>query len=269
MLAAGMLASCLADLLPQLARVRGLLIGGFVAAAFILTMCGKWLDAEPHWRLQGIAIPVSLLLTIGAGRLRIPRWSFVALSVLVAVIAVCWFKATWSRPALILMASSLVATPALIAGIVIGWFASRRGSRLQGDIAMAIFLGSVPFQCLELPRTSPQASIPRTAIKLDAKLLDACTGEYGIVPDNVFGIGSKVRIRRNGDHLVWQEVGEWGARSGLDLYPESETNFFHEGRRGQVTFTFVKNDKGEAVALIHHLAGLGLPDSEGKKIKNE
>jgi hypothetical protein len=31
--------------------------------------------------------------------------------------------------------------------------------------------------------------------------------------------------------------------------------------------TFIKNDKGEVMAIIHHKAGL--PDSEGKKLKNE
>ena len=39
-------------------------------------------------------MPVTFLLAIIAGRLRIPRWSFAALSVLVMVIAVCWFKAS-------------------------------------------------------------------------------------------------------------------------------------------------------------------------------
>ena len=29
----------------------------------------------------------------------------------------------------------------------------------------------------------------------------------------------------------------------------------------------MKNDKGEAMAIIHHMAGL--PDSEGKKLKSE
>jgi hypothetical protein len=271
MLAAGWLASCLTDLFPQLGRFRGVLIGVFIAAAFMLTVPGRWLDATPHWRLQVIAMPVILLLAIVAGRFRIPRWSFAALSVLVTVIAVCWFRASQSRPALILMASALVATLALIAGIAIGWFAARRGSRLQGDIAMAIFVGCAPFQCLELPRTAPPAQTPTqyTAIKLDTKLLDACIGEYEMVPDNVFGTGAKATIRRNGDHLVWQAVGERGRRTALDLYPESETNFFHNGPRGQVTFTFVKNDNGEAMAVMLHLAGLGLPDSEGKKIKTD
>ena len=78
-------------------------------------------------------------------------------------------------------------------------------------------------------------------------------------------------IRRKGDHLVWQAfVPDLAARgnawqSALDLYPESETNFFIKINGAQVTF--IKNDKGEAMAIIRHKAGL--PDSEGKKLKNE
>jgi hypothetical protein len=34
-----------------------------------------------------------------------------------------------------------------------------------------------------------------------------------------------------------------------------------------VQVTFIKNDKGEVMAISHHMAGL--PDSEGKKLKNE
>ena len=47
--------------------------------------------------------------------------------------------------------------------------------------------------------------------------------------------------------------------------PESETNFFVKINGAQVTF--IKNDKGEAMAIIRHKAGL--PDSEGKKLKTE
>lgn len=271
MLAAGALASGLTDLFPQLARCRGLLIGVFIIAAFLLTMCGRWVDATPHLRLQAIAMPVAFLLAMVVGRLSIPRWSFAALGVLLMVIAACWFKASGSWIALKFFFCTLLLMPALIAGIVIGWFAARRGSRLQGDIAMAIFLGCAPFQCLELPRTAPKTSTPHAAIKLDAKLLDTCVGEYEIVPDNGYGTGAKVTIRRKGDHLVWQAfVPDLAARgnawqSALDLYPESETNFFIKINGAQVTF--IKNDKGEAMAIIRHKAGL--PDSEGKKLKNE
>jgi pimeloyl-ACP methyl ester carboxylesterase len=265
MLAAVALASCLTDLFPALAPFRGLFIGASIAAAFMLTIGGRWLDPTPHLRLQVIAMPVIFLVAVIAGKLRVPRWSFAALSVLVTVIAVCWFRASASRAALIIWASALVLTPALIVGLVIGWFAARRGSRLQGDIAMAIFLGCVPIQCLELPRTAPQTPTPHITIKLDAKLLDACIGEYHMASDNVFGIGTKVTILRNADHLVWQAFGREAVPGAFDLYPESETNFFLKKYRAQVTF--IKNDKGEVMAINHHMAGL--PDSEGKKLKNE
>ncbi len=264
MLAAGGLASCLTDFFPQLARFRGLFIGVFIAVAFMLTVSGRWLEATPHLRLQVIAMPVILLLAMIAGRLRIPRWSFAALGILVLVIAVCWLKVIPSVTVWIFVACAVVFTPALIAGIVIGWFAARRGSRLQGDIAMAIFVGFVPFQCLELPRTAPQAPTPHVIIKLDAKLLYACIGEYEIAPDNVLFTGTKVTIRRKGDHLVWQAFGKIPLPGASDLYPESETSFFLTKYGLQVTF--IKNDKGEVTAIIHHKAGL--PDSEGKKLTN-
>ena len=264
MLAAGKLASCLTDLFPQLARFRGLFIGVFIAAAFMLTVGGRWLDATPHLRLQGIAMTVIFLLVMIAGRFRIPRWSFGALGVLVMVIAVCWFKANPSWAAFVFLVCALLLMPALIVGIVIGWVAARRGSRLQGDIAMAIFVGCAPFQCLELPRTAPQAPPPHIAIKLDAKLLNACIGEYEIAPDNTFP-GTKVTIRRSGDHLVWQAFGRSALQAASNLYPESETNFFLKNYGAQVTF--IKNDKGEVMAIMHHKAGL--PDSEGKKLKSE
>jgi hypothetical protein len=47
------------------------------------TMCGNWVDATPNLLSQGIAMTVAILLAIIAGRLRIPRWSFAALSLLV------------------------------------------------------------------------------------------------------------------------------------------------------------------------------------------
>jgi pimeloyl-ACP methyl ester carboxylesterase len=267
MLAAGILAGCLTDLFPQLARFRGLFIGVFVAAAFMLTFCGRWIDATPHLRLQIIAMPVTFLLAIIADRLRIPRWSFAALGVLVTAMGICWFRASGSYAALIVMASALAATPALIAGLAIGWVAARRGSRLQGNIAMAIFMGCAPFQCLQLPRMAHEVPKPHHIIKLDVKLLDACIGEYEIEPDNLFGIGTKVTILRNGDHLVWQAFEKGALQGALDLYPESETNFFLKKFGAQVTF--IKNDKGEVTAIIHHITWLGLPDSEGKKLKHK
>jgi uncharacterized membrane protein YphA (DoxX/SURF4 family) len=61
------LPSCLTDLFPRLARLCGLVIGVFVADAFMLTLGGKWLDATPHLRLQGIAMAVTFVLVTIAG----------------------------------------------------------------------------------------------------------------------------------------------------------------------------------------------------------
>ncbi len=266
MMGVGGLASCLTNLFPQLARFRGVLIGVLIAAAFMLTIDGRWLEARPHFRLQVIALPVILILAIIAGKLRIPRWSLVALCVVVTAIAVCWFMASPSRASLILMASTVVLTPALIAGVVIGWFAARRGSRLQGDIAMGIFLGCVPFQCLELPRTTPETLTPHVAIKLDANLLDACVGEYEFPPDNAYWLKWTKTIRREGDQLVEQITTKNKSYPAVEIYPESETNFFVTAKDPH-ELTFVKNDKGEVKAVIVRFPGI--PVREGKKLKTE
>ena len=214
-------------------------------------------DTQPALSL-GIATPVAILLTIITGKLRIPRWSFAVLSLLVMLIAAFCFNPTTSWPAFVVLVCTLVLTPALIAGSVIGWVAAHRGSRLQGDIAMAIFVAFLAVQGIGRVRTAPQASTPHTAITLETNLLDACVGDYEMVPDNVYGTGAKVTVRRNGDHLVWQSF-----RGPMGLDPESETVFFFKDYDAQVTFT--KDDKGEVMAISRHKPGV--PDSEGKKLK--
>jgi len=268
MLAAGILASCLTDLFPQLARLRGLFIGVFIAVAFMLTLGGRWLDAIPHFRLQGIAIAVIFLLAMIAGKLRIPRWSFAALGVLPMVIAICWLKASGSHVAAVIVVITVILTPVLVAGTVIGWIAARRGSRLQGDIAMAIFVGCTAFQTMEPPRTAPEVPKPHIAIKLDAKLLDAYVGQYKFPSDNIFFIEWKLTIRRQDDQLIGQEsTVKNKIFAAFEIYPESETNFVFKTNSRQ-GLTFIKNDKGEVTAVIFH-RGQGLPESEGKKLKDE
>ncbi len=259
MLGAGALANCLPDVLPQLARLRGLLIGGFVAAAFLLTIGGKWLDATPHLRVHGIGLPVVLFLAMSAGWLRIPRWSFVAISLFVMVVAGLWFDPAESWVAFLVLICTLLLAPALTLGCLLGWVASRRGSRLQGEIAMAVFVGA-PFLCLDLPQMAPQTSTPQRSIKLSAQLLDACVGQYEMVPDNMVGTRAKVTVRREGDHLVWQAF-----RGNADLYPESETRFVFDGSDARVTF--IKDGNGEVMAIRRHRPGA--PDSEGHKLKDD
>jgi hypothetical protein len=100
---------------------------------------------------------------------------------------------------------------------------------------------------------------------LDTKLYDACVGQYEFAPDAVFRSGMKLTIRRQGDQLIAQAQGRGVFRDAFHIYPESETNFLATFNGAQ--FTFIKNDEGEVTGVIHHLEWL--PDSEGKKLKNE
>jgi hypothetical protein len=75
-----------------------------------------------------------LLAVIGAGKLGTPRWSFPALAAAVALgcgIVGAYFLALFASISALL----------LFAGTVLGWIATHRGSRRDGDIAMAIFVG--------------------------------------------------------------------------------------------------------------------------------
>ncbi len=63
--------------------------------------------------------------------------------------------------------------------------------------------------------------------------------------------------------MVGQALSRDGGGGEFDLCPESETSFFLKLNGAQLSF--IKNDKGEVTAVIHHIAGL--PDSEGQKLK--
>lgn len=114
------------------------------------------------------------------------------------------------------------------------------------------------------PPKAPEPPKPRAFVKLDTKLYDACIGQYEFAPDTAFPTGIKLTIWRRGDQLAGQAMGKNGGGGEFEIYPESETKFFLKINGAELTF--VKNDKGEVTAVIHHIAGL--PDSEGKKLKN-
>ncbi len=116
------------------------------------------------------------------------------------------------------------------------------------------------------PPKAPEPVKRRVAIKLDPKLLDAIVGHYEFAPKAPFPTGAKVTIWRKGDQLVCQIWGENTIQGAFDIYPESETNFFIKLNGAQLTF--IKNDKGEVTAVIHHSARAGVPDAEGKKLSN-
>ena len=75
-------------------------------------------------------------------------------------------------------------------------------------------------------------------------------------------------IRREGDQLVWQARYDkviYMSPGAMELFSESESNFFMKITGTQ--FRFIKNDKGEVTAVIHHVEGQ--PDVEGRKLKTE
>jgi CubicO group peptidase (beta-lactamase class C family) len=116
------------------------------------------------------------------------------------------------------------------------------------------------------PPKGPKPVKPRVAIRLDPKLLDVCVGHYEFAPDAVFPTGMKLKIWREGDHLVAQAWCE-GLNvfpGAFDIYPESETIFFDRILCAQ--YIFVKDHEGKVTAVTHRRSGL--PESAGKKLEN-
>ncbi len=94
----------------------------------------------------------------------------------------------------------------------------------------------------------------RTVAKIDPKILDAYTGQYQH-PAVV------ITITREGDKLRMQQGMN---AEKQDLLPESATNFFtNENRR--LTYSFVKDEKGEVAHLVLQLEGR--ETGRAKKIK--
>lgn len=115
------------------------------------------------------------------------------------------------------------------------------------------------------PPEVPEPPKPHVAIKLDTKHLDTIVGRYEVAPNAELPTGVKLTIWRHGDQLVGQAWGENVLQGAFNMYPESETNFFDKITGAQLIF--IKNDKGEVTAVVHH--EVGLPDIKGKKLKNE
>jgi len=86
----------------------------------------------------------------------------------------------------------------------------------------------------------------RQAVKLDPKLYDTYAGEFQLSPGAVF------TIRRDGDRLMARLTGQ----SFLEIFPESETEFFYNAVDAQITF--VKDSQGRVTDLILHQSGQNL-----------
>jgi D-alanyl-D-alanine-carboxypeptidase/D-alanyl-D-alanine-endopeptidase len=93
----------------------------------------------------------------------------------------------------------------------------------------------------ELARYQPAKE--RIAVKLDAKALDACVGQYELAPGAIF------TVRREGGRLLAQLTRQ----QFLEIFPENETNFFYQAVDAQLTF--IKNARGEVTSLVLHQNG--------------
>jgi CubicO group peptidase (beta-lactamase class C family) len=113
------------------------------------------------------------------------------------------------------------------------------------------------------PPKAPEPTKRPVAINLDTKLLDAVVGHYEQAPCAKYPAGATVTIWREGDQLFCRISGKNAPNGTIEIYPESETNFFNKLGGAM---TFVKNDKGEVTAVIFHTEGY--PDIKGKKLKN-
>jgi hypothetical protein len=114
------------------------------------------------------------------------------------------------------------------------------------------------------PPKTPEPLHPRVATSLDSSLLDACVGQYEFAPIADLPTGMKLFIRRDGDHLTGRAEGKSVIQGEFAIYPQSETEFFI--KVDGALLNFIKNDQGEVTSVTHHQAGL--PDMEGKKLKN-
>jgi pimeloyl-ACP methyl ester carboxylesterase len=252
---------------PRWAWARGLVVAALFGGACFLTL-KSCLDLQPHpknFLSQIIATGATLIVLAGAGKWRIPRWSFAALSVAIAIAAVITTNVVMEHmtiPLYQIVRLSLVLAPVLFVGTIVGMIAAFRGSRLSGDVAMAIIIGAGLFQLGDAPRAIPEPAKSHHFIKLDAKLGDACVGQYRFAPDNVFRTGAEVKIWREGERMFLQATGHRVLQGAHEIFPESETNFLLPVNGAELTI--IKNDTGEVMGLIYHMAGL--PDSEAKKV---
>ena len=145
------LAFCLPDLHPRLARMRGFLVPLIIIISIVLTS-GTWFGAAPHLHripFQLFSMAVIWLALTGIGKLQVPRWSFVAAAV---VLTFCWAMAAshFTRLPRFLVAIMGMSTLLLCWATIVGWIGARGDSRRSGDIAMAIFGGYIVGQCMPL-----------------------------------------------------------------------------------------------------------------------
>ena len=114
------------------------------------------------------------------------------------------------------------------------------------DIGFHLIHGQFP---IIKPPAPPK---PRKEVALNPSLFDAYVGEYQLAPTFT------MTVTREGGQLFIQATGQ----SKLQVFPESETDFFYKVVDAQVTF--VKDAGGQVTGLVLHQGGRDVP---GNKIK--
>ena len=166
-------------------------------------------------------------------------------------------------------------------GVGYGWFINRDANRLtifQGglnsgfaasvfrypeDRACVILLNNFENAAAFLPRIgrdltailfNEKYELPSesAAVKVDAKIYDAYTGEYD------FGQNRLMTITKEGDKLFAQRA----AAPPNEMFPESETRFFL--KVADVKFNFIKDSAGKVTGLILSANG---QEMKGNKVK--
>ena len=131
----------LPELHPRLGRIRGFIVPGVLLLALFLTL-GPWVGVSPQLRripAHLVVLGVVWLALAGLSRLRMPRWSLV---VVTGILALCCLAVAFSTeifPFFILMSILGIGALLLLPSTLVGRIAARGGSRRDGDIAMAIF----------------------------------------------------------------------------------------------------------------------------------
>ena len=186
---------------PRWEWAGGIIVAVLYGGACFLTL-GPFLGLKPHpqnFLPQIITAAIALAVLVGAGKWRVPRWIFAALAVAIAmggVLASNSFPARSGISLFYILRFSQVFAPALIVGTIVGSMAVFRGSRFRGDVAMAVIVGCALFQLGNAPRSIPPSTKAHHFIKLDAKLGDACVGQYEFALNNIFRSPTEIKIWR-------------------------------------------------------------------------
>lgn len=129
----------------------------------------------------------------------------------------------------------------------------RKGLQLSIAAAALLFVAAPALaetvlpSLAEIAQKQAEQSVPRTAVAFDPKTFDAYVGYYELTPTLVF------TVTRQGDKYF----AKLGDQLDVQWFPESQTSFFSQVVRAQISFT--RDGSGKATGLVLHQGGLEQP----------